>query len=258
MRRHGELADKGTKAADDRREAPKGVVEWHCFFGLVCRVGRCLCWMQYELYHGVPCNTLCTNISLAGVALWEPPPHGDVVTARNEQPLGAHAFGAERNTQSVPHNFCMWVVAIKSVVTPEVASTEVLSSDAKDFGRLGVFDGEQTKVQSGAILKRPFAFDEESVRLTNQIRCETMKMTTSASFAQHQPVIETNVHFKHTVDNRQKPTQLLEQSSRPCTFVLLHLLISSEAAFFMMSNLLSNWAPTPCASARELAPFFHR
>ena len=42
MRRHGGLADKGTKAVDDRREAPKGVVEWHCFFGLVCRVGRCL------------------------------------------------------------------------------------------------------------------------------------------------------------------------------------------------------------------------
>ena len=48
--------------------------------------------------------------------MWEPPPNVDVVTARNAQPLGAHAFGAERNTQSVPHNFCMWLVAIKSVV----------------------------------------------------------------------------------------------------------------------------------------------
>ena len=38
MRRHG-FADRRTKAADDRREPPKGVVEWHCFFGLACRVG---------------------------------------------------------------------------------------------------------------------------------------------------------------------------------------------------------------------------
>ena len=110
--------------------------------------------MQCDLYHGVACNTPCSSISLAGVAVWEPPPNVDVVTARNAQPLGAHAFGAERNTQSVPHNFCMWVVAIKSVVTLKVASTEVLSSDAEDFGRGGVYDGDHTEVQSGVILKR--------------------------------------------------------------------------------------------------------
>ena len=34
------------------------------------------------------------------------------------------------------------------------------------------------------------------------------------------------------LDNRQKPTQLFEQGSWPCTFVLLHLLIFVEAAFF--------------------------
>ena len=92
--------------------------------------------------------------------------HVVVVSARNAHTLGAHALGAERNTQCASNKICKRVVAIKKRIQLKVTSTEVLSSNAYDFALFGVFDDGHTEVQSGAILKRLFAFDEETVRLT--------------------------------------------------------------------------------------------
>ena len=164
--------------------------------------------------------------------------HVVVVSAQNAHTLGAHALGAERNTQCASHKICKRVVAIKSRIQLEVKSTEVFSSNAYDFALFGVFADGHTEVQSGAILKRPFAFDEETVRLTNQVRSVTTKMTTCASSAQHQPSNETNVDFIHTVFKSNKhcsttATQALLLAMAPHT--------SSWDKFAHPPPILSGW-----------------
>ena len=79
----------------------------------------------------------------------------------------------------------------QSRIQCEVGSIEVLSSDTRDFARLGVLQVEQTELQSGVILKRRFASEEDIAKLTKNVRSVATKMTTSVLFAQHQPVNET-------------------------------------------------------------------